>query len=302
MNNVDPQVVVIGNIGIDTNVFLTGNAIDLKHEANFTENLDTIGQAGGYACQAYARLGASTGFIGYVGADWMGEQIRSILRVNGIDTSALFIDPCGTSRTINLVSPDGRRKNFYDGKSHMALRPPLEVCLYAMRGARLAHFNIPDWARLLLAPARELGITVACDIQDVVDPDDPYRRDFIQYADYIFFSSVNHPDPKPVMHAFLHINPNAIVLATMGESGCMIGSAAGLCSYPAVSMDLPVVDTNGAGDSFASGFLLSRVLEGRNLEESVLCGQICARYKCAQKSSSANMITRELLEHYLSVN
>lgn len=78
MSAINPQVVVIGNIGIDTNVYLPGNAIDLVHEANFTENLDTVGQAGGYASRGYARLGALTAFIGYVGADWMGEQITRI--------------------------------------------------------------------------------------------------------------------------------------------------------------------------------------------------------------------------------
>ena len=83
-----PQVVVIGNIGIDTNVYLPGDSIDFSHEANFTENLDTVGQAGGYASRGYARLGVTTTFIGYVGEDWMGEQIRSTLQADGIDTRA----------------------------------------------------------------------------------------------------------------------------------------------------------------------------------------------------------------------
>jgi len=51
-------VVVVGNIGINTNAYLQGQAIDLAHEANFTSNLDTVGQAGGYASRAYQRIGA----------------------------------------------------------------------------------------------------------------------------------------------------------------------------------------------------------------------------------------------------
>ena len=294
------QVIVIGNVGIDTNVYLPGNAIDLAHEANFTENLDTVGQAGGYASHGYKRLGASTAFIGYVGADWMGEQIRSTLQADDIDTRGLFVDPRGTSRSINLVFPDGSRKNFYDGKGHMELHPPLEECLAVMRGARLAHFNIPNWARELLVPARKSGLIIACDIQDVVDPVDPYRMDFIRHSDYLFFSAVNHPDPAPVIHFILEINPGAIVVATMGEKGCLLGSEGSVQHYSAVSMDQRVVDSNGAGDAFAVGFLVSRVLENRNLQESVLRGQIAARYKCAQKSTSANGITRELMADYFS--
>jgi sugar/nucleoside kinase (ribokinase family) len=36
------------------------------------------------------------------------------------------------------------------------------------------------------------------------------------------------------------------------------------------------IDTNGAGDSLAVGFLVSRVLEGSSLEESIRRGQITA--------------------------
>ena len=292
------RVVVIGNIGIDTNVFLHGEVIDLIHESNYTINLDTIGQAGGYACMSYSALDVPVSFIGYVGADAMGDDIRNTLAGKGIDTDALFIDPLGTSRSINLVLSDGSRKNFYDGKSHMDLIPPQDRCLNVLKGARLAHFNIPNWARRLLSPARQLGITVACDLQDVMDPGDPYRMEFVKEADYLFFSSINHPHPASHIHAYLDLNPRVTILATMGPRGITLGDASGVTHFPAVELDLPVVDTSGAGDAFASGFLVSRVLEKRGLEESVLRGQVCARYKCAQRSTSANMISGDLLDLY----
>lgn len=292
---------MVGNVGIDTNVYLAGNDIDFAHEANFTENLDTVGQAGGYASRGYARLGVFTAFIGYIGADWMGEQIRRTLQSDGIDTRGVFIDPRGTSRSVNLVYPDGSRKNFYDGKDHMELHPPLDECLMVMREARLVHFNIPNWARQLLDPARRLGITIACDIQDVVDPADPYRLDFIQQADYLFFSAVNHADPAPIIQAYLALNPRLVVLATRGARGCTLGTTDGIRSFPPVHLELPVVDTNGAGDAFAVGFLVSRVLKGFDLDESVFRGQVCARHKCAQQSTSGTMITRDLLDYYASV-
>ena len=46
-----------------------------------------------------------------------------------------------------------------------------------------------------------------------------------------------------------------------------------------MASDLPVIDTNGAGDGLAVGFLVSHVLEGRSLEESILRGQLTARHK-----------------------
>ena len=188
------DVTVIGNIGIDTNVYLNNTEIDFSVESNFTENIDNIGQAGGYSCRGYARLGKRVAFIGYLGDDYHGDYIRREFIDQRIDSSAIFIDPQGTSRSINIMYKDGRRKNFYDGKDHMTLQPDLNTCRQVLARARVAHFNIPNWARSLLPIAKELGLKTACDLQDVVQVDDPYRQDFIHHADILFASAVNHAD------------------------------------------------------------------------------------------------------------
>ena len=61
-----PDVVVIGNVGIDTNVNLAGppDLIDgLREEGHFTSTVDYLGQAGGYTARAFVGLGWSTAFI-----------------------------------------------------------------------------------------------------------------------------------------------------------------------------------------------------------------------------------------------
>ena len=42
------DVVVVGSVGIDTNVYFYGAGPDFDVESNFTENIDYVGQAGGY--------------------------------------------------------------------------------------------------------------------------------------------------------------------------------------------------------------------------------------------------------------
>lgn len=291
------DAVVIGNAGIDTNVYLPGAEIDFNVEANFTENRDYVGQAGGYASRGYAQLGRSTAFIGYVGDDHSGRFIREEFARDGIDTTALFIDPQGTARSVNFMYRDGRRKNFYDGKGHMSLQPNLDVCRTVLVGARLAHFNIPNWARTILPMAKSLGVTTACDIQDTVTVDDPYRRDFVEHADILFCSAANQ-SPEALIGAFLHLRPELIVVVGMGAQGCGVGTREGLRFFPPPPLDLPVIDTNGAGDGLAVGFLTSFVLEGRSLEESVQRGQIVARYTCALKATTSALITREQLEDF----
>lgn len=290
------DVAVVGNAGIDTNVYLPGADIDFNVEANFTQNLDTIGQAGGYACRGYARLGKKTTYIGAVGADYHGDTIRREFTAECIDTTGLFIDPQGTARSINFMYQDGRRKNFYDGKSHMSLQPDLEICRQVLAQARLAHFSLPNWARGLLPIARELGLAIACDIQDVLYADDPYRQDFIQYADYLFFSAVNQDNPQAMIEAFIRRNPGLTVISGMGARGCALGTRHGIQFFDPVHMSEPVVDTNGAGDSLAVGFLSSYVLDGYSLAESVLRGQIAARHACTLRGTSEGLISPEQME------
>jgi sugar/nucleoside kinase (ribokinase family) len=298
------DVVVIGNAGVDTNIYLPGADIDFGVEANFTENLDYVGQAGGYASRGYAQMGYKTAFIGALGDDFSGDLVRLELARDGVDTSAVFPDPRGTARSVNFMYRDGRRKNFYDGKSHMTLLPDLPQCQRILSGARLAHFNIPNWARRLLPLARQNGVTIACDIQDVVDPHDPYRLDFIAYADILFFSAANQLDPSTWMRTFLERNPRLLVVTGMGAQGAGLGrrlpdGQVDIRFYPPPSLDLPVLDTNGAGDALAVGFLCSYVLDSRSPEDALLRGQVAARHTCSLRASSTGLITPALMESYL---
>lgn len=292
----DLDVVVVGNVGIDTNVYPYGDEIDWSVEANFTRNLDCLGQAGGYASRGYAQLGRRTAFMGYVGDDFCGRFVRQELGRDGIDLSALFVDPAGTSRSVNFMYRDGRRKNFYDGGSHMTLSPDPAVCRAVLARARLAHFHLPNWARRFLPVARELGMVVACDLQDVVGLPDAYRQDFIEAADVLFFSAVNHADPAPLIEAMRAGRPDRVVVAGMGARGCALGTSAGVRLFPPAELDIPVVDANGAGDALAVGFLDAWALQGLPPEEAVRRGQLAARFTCGIRSSSSALITRGELE------
>lgn len=292
------DVVVVGNAGIDTNVYVDRDEIDLTRETTYVETIDCVGQAGGYATRGFAQLGRRTAFIGYAGEDSSGGFLREEFARDGIE-STFFIDPSGTARSVNLMYRDGRRRTFYDGKAHMQLQPDLNCCRAVLAATRLVHFNIPNWARQLLPIARQLGLTISCDLQDLVSPADDYRRDFVLYADIVFFSAVNQPRPSAVIEACLSTNPRLIVVAGLGANGCAVGTShGGTQFFEAVTMDRPVIDANGAGDGLAVGFLTSYVLDGYSLADSVRRGQIAARYTCTLRASSSDLITPTQLSDY----
>jgi hypothetical protein len=53
MSAAPSDVVVVGNAGVDTNIYLAGTEIDFTIKANFPENIDYVGQAGGYTSRGY---------------------------------------------------------------------------------------------------------------------------------------------------------------------------------------------------------------------------------------------------------
>ncbi len=242
-----------------------------------------MGQAGGYASRGYAALGLRTAYCGALGEDEAGRLVCQVLRSEGIDLSACFVDPAGTARSVNLMSPDGRRRAFYDGRATPGLRPDLTAAVRLVREARLCHLNIPDWARQMVAPARAAAVPVVCDLQDVRSADDPYRQDFVDGADVLLFSAANGIDPEDLMRQYWRRRPELVLVAGLGERGCAVGVAGEVTRHPPPPSPLPVVDTNGAGDALAVGFATGYLLERLTVAQAARRGQLAARVTCAQR-------------------
>ncbi len=290
------EVVVVGAAGIDTDAFLRG-PIHLGQETEYPEILDTVGQSGGYSARGFARLGRRTAFLGHVGADPLGAFLTRELEADGVDMRHVQTDPAGTSRSVNLMNPDGSRHGFFDGKSHMTLQPDLERWHPVLAGVRLVHFSIPNWARHLLSPARDAGAVVSVDLQDVHDLDDPYRADFLAAADIVFLSGTHLPDPQAAVATLAR--PGRIVVCGLGSRGCAVGTDDGVQLIGPVDLPAPVTDTTGAGDSLAVGLLTALVLEGLPLPVAVRRGQLAARWCCTLRGTSRGLITATQL-HELS--
>lgn len=294
----DLDVVVIGAIGVDTNVYLPDGPLG-GTDGVFVSVVDVVGQAGGFSARGFAALGRRTAFAGHVGADPWGVMVREALAVDGVDISALDgDDPAGTARSVNLVGTDGGRQAFYDGRGAGGFVPDLDRAASVIGRARLAMVHLPNWTRRLLPIARSLGITVAVDLQDVRDLDDPYRADFIAGADLLFASAADHGDPLALAAGLLERSLAQVVVVGAGGEGAALavrdGGPVRLVSPAA--LDLPVVDTNGAGDALAVGFCDAYVLDRLDAERALRRGQLAARWACAQRGRSDTLITRPDLE------
>lgn len=300
MDNPDYDICVVGAIGVDTNCYLYNHNIDFINEANFTENIDGVGQAGGYCARLSKALGNRTYFFGFIGDDWQGELIRQRFVEERIE-HRFFLDKKGTKRSVNIVSKDGSRKNFYDGKDAMNITVnPVDFSDIFYK-SQVIHINIVNWARQLLSLAKQSHGIISCDLQDMPSVDDSYRKEFLEQAHVIFFSGVNLQNPTLVLEELMNRYPEKKFFCTMGKDGCVFNDGSTIVKQDAVELDREIVDTNGAGDSFAMGTLTS-LLRGFTLHEAVFRGQICARYTCTLRADTKGFLTSTDWEKYWKNN
>ncbi|MFZ5749357.1 MAG: adenosine kinase [Pseudomonadota bacterium] len=237
-----------------------------------------------------AALGGKCGFIGQVADDQLGKVFAHDIRAAGVhfDTVAREGEP-STARCLIFVTPDGQRTmNTFLGASQFLPATALDRDLIAS-GAILyleGYLWDPEEPRGAMREgiriAREAGRKVAFTLSDVFCIS-RHRADFLKLlADGdidILFANENEllslcetDDLEAAVEATAAKVPTLVV--TRSEKGAIAVQDGTRVAVPAEPIDA-VVDTTGAGDLFAAGFLHGQA-QGRGLAESLRLGAICA--------------------------
>ena len=214
-----------------------------------------------------------------------GRWVRTELAADGIDLTGLAIDPAGTGPQ---RQPDGRRTVPGSTSTTAAGTGASPSTRPAPRRSSPA----AGW-RCSTCP---IGRGTCCRSPGRPAPSSPAtcRTSAIRTtstcgtssraADVLFVSSAHHLNPAPMLKQLVRRSGGSMVVCGRGGLGVAVATTDGIRVYPPPRVDLPVVDTNGAGDALAVGFLVAHELEGRPLEEAVLRGQLAARWTCAQRA------------------
>ncbi|AWN30916.1 carbohydrate kinase family protein [Streptomyces sp. NEAU-S7GS2] len=284
------DVLVVGGSGVDTLVQVGALPVPLADSYPVPPLHEGAGHTGTGVALGCAALGLTTGFVDFLGDDHPGTLVRERLAGTGVDFRPL-ISPHGTRRAVNLVAPDGRRMSFYDARDPADLRMPPEHYLPPLRRARHVHLSIMHFARFLYDDIEALGIPVSTDLQDWDGLTD-HHREFALRSDLVFLSTAGAGERiGSVMREILHEGRAEAVIATAGAGGAYLLSADDRTPrpVPAAVPPGPVVDSNGAGDAFTSGFLYGR-LAGRSLEECARLGAVAGAYACTSRGTHTALV------------
>jgi sugar/nucleoside kinase (ribokinase family) len=232
-----------------------------------------------------AKLGVPVEIVTAVGRDEFGDFLVRNLARAGVGTAHVRRDSeRHTAVSIVLVNQDGERSFLHHPGANGGLRDEhFPQSLLAQ--ARVLHIGGAlllkelDGAPMaeLLTRARAAGATVTLDTTfdrfgtglRLLGPSFPLLDVFLaNEREATALSGLTTPEDCAAF--FLDRGCKATVIK-MGEHGCLLATGSERRRLPAFS--LPVVDTTGAGDAFAAGFVAGLV-NGRSLED-------CARLGCA---------------------
>jgi sugar/nucleoside kinase (ribokinase family) len=242
---------------------------------------------GGSVCntmRAMANLGAKTGFIGKIGSDRLGEYYEEALLDAGV--TPYFARTKGISGCCTvLISPDGERTmGTFLGPAPTLTPDDIGEELIALydyvyiEGYLLVNEPL---VRTTMEKARKHGVKVVLDLSNftIVNAFRDFLEDIIPNYVTILFS--NESEAK----AFTGLEPEKAIceiarmvdvsVVTLGKEGSVIAGNKDIIRIGAEGGK--PVDTTGAGDHFAAGFLYGQSV-GATLEQSGRIGSMLAGY------------------------
>ncbi|MFI8081776.1 adenosine kinase [Kitasatospora sp. NPDC086009] len=289
----ETDVLVLGGAGVDTIVYVPELPLPFADSYMVPRIEMRAGQTGDFVALGLSALGLRTHHLDMIGADHAGDLIRALHRDRGIPLTEVPL-PGGTKRAVNLVGPDGRRLSLYDdSRSHEADRLPEETVRALAAASRHAHVSITYPCAFALPLLREAGLTVSTDLHNW-DGTNPYHEPFAHEADVVFVSTTALADPERTMRQIAERGRARVVVATAGAEGAYLLADGEITHVPVVTPPAPVIDSNGAGDAFASGFLLGW-LSGEPAARCARYGAIAGAFACTVPATGTDSIGRDAL-------
>jgi sugar/nucleoside kinase (ribokinase family) len=246
---------------------------------------------GGSACNTVVgvgKLGGAARFVGKCGNGVMGEFFENDLKRQNVEPALLRSDT-PTGRVLSIITPDAQRSMFTFLGASAELKPQ-DITKDCFSNAAIVHiegyllFN-PELILKVLKTAKSTGARVSLDLAsfNVVKESHELLQHIVEsFVDILIANEdealayTGHKDETRAIQALAA--DVEIAVLKVGKRGSFIA-----CSDQIVPIQpktgAPVIDTTGAGDLWAAGFLYGLV-NGYALEQCGELGSACGYEVC----------------------
>lgn len=271
-------------------------------EASIRSQQQSGGGSAANVAATLAGLEVDVGLIGSVGDDDNGLLARHELEETGVSIDGLrIVEDAETAVKYLLVEDSGEVAVLGNDGVNEAVGPD-DLEPDRIRAADHVHLTSqrPDTAAEIASIASEAGVTVSFD---------PGRRlgdrdygDALALADVIF---VNDREAEAMLEDEYSTSTfdDRLVVVKHGADGALLHTPDGDHVHP--GFEVETVDTAGAGDAFAAGFIATMVADGdggfdpgRALEYANACGALTAGREGARSVPSAAEVEAFLTDRH----
>jgi len=279
----------------------------------------TLAPGGSAANTIYglAKLGIKTGFIGAIGDDDDGKLLLHDFQSRGVDISQIKIKSGAATGSVLCLTDKRGRRALYVSPGANSLLTWQDINFQYLNQARIIHlssfvadeqFHLQHQVLSAISPSVMVslapGALYANRGWDALAP-------WVSRASILF---VNQHEMRVLTGEEFEAGARrclkqgcGIVVVTLGKgidrgkqpSACYINDGAREYYIEAQRGKRgAVIDTTGAGDAFATGFLYG-LLKGKNLMECGLLGQVVARFAISKMGARAGLPTlRQLAQKH----
>ncbi len=301
------RVAVIGELNVDMLASGLTGLPQMGSEILARDFEMTLGSASAIFATGMAKLGHPVTFISQVGKDNFGDFCLAALKAAGVPTKHVSRNRnVRTGVTIALSSVRDRALVTYQGAIASLTYAQLE--LSPLKGHRHLHMTSyflqtglrPAFPRIF-REARRMGLTTSFDPNsDLTGAWSVKIREVLAHTDVLFVNETEAlqlsraQGVRSALRTLGRFVPCVVI--KQGPRGSMAVKDGEITSAP--GFKVKVLDTTGAGDSFAAGFV-SAYLHGSSVAECLRAGNACGALSAVKPGGTAGQPDEKHLRKFL---
>ena len=259
-----------------------------------------------------SHMGVNAKLMTGLGEDSIGSFCTNTFKEAGVDISEIvYAKDSPSSINVVIINSDGQRNFVNSGMPESVFFAPALEKIKDVKVVSLGSMMMPPFVTVpviekTVKKAKQEGAIVCADV--MFNPEsctlEQLGEEVLSNIDYIFPNEeearqlTGKTDLDEMADVFLKYGIKN-VLIKLGKDGCFVKNKNIRKVFPSLAVE--VIDTTGAGDNFAAGFITG-LIEDKDLGECVMLASATAGIAIQYMGANTGVKSREQVEEYLQDN